>query len=203
MELEIHDDVGTSRADPAFYFDLGSPACYLAAERILQTVPVATEWIPVLAAGLPGHDPEAELDRDALAATLRRRGLQPLRMPEPFPFDSAAAMRAATYAKQIGRTVPFALAAFRQCFAAARGLDVPDHVLIAGSACEMHPTALLKGAELRATRAALDAATALAVARGVREVPAVWVPAAGAEPGRVFHGDGGLDAAAAAMEDQG
>ena len=195
MELEILDGGAGGDAVPAFYFDLGSPESYLVAERILQTVPVATEWIPVLAAALPGHD-AAPADRDALAATLAARGLQPLRMPEPFPFDSAAAMRAATYAKQIGRTVPFALAAFRQCFAAARGLDVPENVLIAGSACEMHPTALLKGADLRGTRAALDAATALAAQRGVRDVPAVWVPGAG-----VFHGDGGLDAAAAAMED--
>ena len=195
MELEIHDGGAGDDAVPAFYFDLGSAESYLVAERILQTVPVATEWIPVLAAELPGHDPAA-VDRDALAATLDARGLQPLRMPDPFPFDSAAAMRAATYAKQIGRTVPFALAAFRQCFAAARGLDVPENVLIAGSACEMHPTALLKGADLRGTRAALDDATALAAARGVRDVPAVWVPGAG-----VFHGDDGLDAAAAAMED--
>jgi len=73
---------------------------------------------------------------------------------------------------------------------------VPENVLIAGSACEMHPTALLKGADLRGTRAALDDATALAAERGVRDVPAVWVPGAG-----VFHGDDGLDAAAAAMED--
>jgi 2-hydroxychromene-2-carboxylate isomerase len=199
VELEIHDGGAADAAVPAFYFDLGSPECYLVAERILQTVPVATEWIPVLAAGLPGHDPAAALDRDALATTLERRGLQPLRMPDPFPFDSAMAMRAATYAKQIGRAVPFALAAFRQCFAAGRGMDVPDHVLIAGSACEMHPTALLKGADLRGTRAALDAATALAAARGVRDVPAVWVPGA---PDLVFHGDEGLDAAAAAMDDR-
>jgi len=196
VELEIHGGGAPGDPLPAFYFDLGSPGSYLVAERILQTVPVATEWIPVLAAGLPGHDAEAPLDREALAATLDARGLQPLRMPDPFPFDSAAAMRAATYARQIGRTVPFALAAFRQCFAAARGLDVPEHVLIAGSACEMHPTALLKGADLRGTRAALDDATALAAERGVRDVPAVWVPGAG-----VFHGDDGLDAAAAAMED--
>ncbi len=199
MELEFHDGGAADAAVPAFYFDLGSAECYLVAERILQTVPVATEWIPVLAAGLPGHDAAAALDRDALAATLEQRGLQPLRMPDRFPFDSATAMRAATYAKQIGRAVPFALAAFRQCFAAGRAMDVPDHVLIAGSACEMHPTALLKGADLRGTRAALDAATALAAQRGVRDVPAVWVPGA---PDRVFHGDEGLDAAAAAMDDR-
>src|SRR4051794_2221027 len=41
---------------PAFYFDLGSPDAYLLAERVLPAMPVATEWIPVLAAGLPGAE---------------------------------------------------------------------------------------------------------------------------------------------------
>ena len=57
-------------------------------------------------------------------------------------------MRAATYAKQIGRTVAFALAAFRQAFAGGRALDA-DNVLIAAAACEMHPAAVLKAIELR------------------------------------------------------
>lgn len=197
-ELDVLDG---SAAEPAaaFYFDLGSPQCYLVAERILQTMPVATEWIPVRAGGLPGHGASAALDREALAATLGERGLQPLRMPERFPFDSDLALLAATYAKQIGRVVPFALAAFRQCFAAGRALDAQDHVLIAGSACEMHPTALRKAADLRSTLAALDAATALAAERGVRDVPAIWIAGRGDEPACVFHGDHGLDGAATLM----
>ncbi len=197
VELEIHDGAAPAAALPAFYFDLGSPESYLVAERILQTVPAATEWIPVLGAGLRGAATDDPLDRGALAETLAARGLQDLRMPDPFPFDSAFAMRAATYAKQIGRAVPFALAAFRQCYAAGRGLDVADNVLIAGSACEMHPTALLKGAELRGTHAALSAATTQAGERGVRDVPAIWVPGA---PSRVFHGDAALDDAALALK---
>ena len=199
MTLEAHQGGVPEEALPAFYFDLGSPESYLVAERILQTVPLATEWIPVLARDLPGHRDADDLDRERLTSTLAERGLQPLRMPDPFPFDSALAMRAATFARQIGRTVPFALAAFRQCFAAGRSLELPDNVLIAGSACEMHPSALLKGAELRATHAVLAAATALAAERGVRDVPAVWVPGTGTGPGRVFHGDDAVEAAAAVM----
>ena len=57
-------------------------------------------------------------------------------------------MLAATYAKRIGRAVAFSLAAFRQAFAGGRDLGDEDTVLIAGAACEMHPTALLKGIEL-------------------------------------------------------
>jgi len=184
---------------PAFYFDLGSPDAYLLAERVLQAMPVATEWIPVRAADLPGAESfdafrcaqEREIILDGFRAAAERRGLQPLRWPEPFPFDSTLAMHAATYAKQIGRTVPFALAAFRQAFAGGRALDA-DTVLIAAAACEMHPAAVLKAVELRSVRDELARATAASTARGVRDVPAIAV---GAE---VFHGDAGLPAAARA-----
>jgi hypothetical protein len=96
-----------------FFFDLASPDAYLLAERVLSAMPVATEWIPVLASGLPGAERydafRCEHERDIVlgdfVAAARRRGLQPLRWPEPFPFDSELAMRAATYARQIGRTV--------------------------------------------------------------------------------------------------
>jgi 2-hydroxychromene-2-carboxylate isomerase len=166
---------------PAFYFDLGSPDAYLLAERVLQAMPVATEWIPVLAAGLPGAESfdafRCAQERDIVLGGFRsaaeRRGLQPLRWPEPFPFDSTLAMHAATYARQIGRTVPFALAAFRQAFAGGRDLSARDNVLIAAAACELHPRALLKGIELRSVRDELERATAQAAERGVTELPAV------------------------------
>jgi 2-hydroxychromene-2-carboxylate isomerase len=192
---------GAAPADAAaFYFDLRSPEAYLAAERVLQVLPVPAEWIPISSADLVGADSlegfRCETDREAylerIARLAERRGLQPLRWPQPFPSDSTFAMRVATYAKQIGRTVPFALAAFRQAFAGGRDLGVPDNVLIAAAACEMHPTAVLKGAALRSIAARLDEATALAAARGVHDVPAVWLP-----DGEVFHGDEALDRVAA------
>ena len=184
---------------PAFYFDLGSPDAYLLAERMLPAMPVATEWIPVLAAGLPGAESfeafrcaeERNIVLGDFVSAAERRGLQPLRWPDPFPFDSSFAMHAATYARQIGRTVPFALAAFRQAFAGGRALDA-DGVLIAAAACEMHPAAVLKAVELRSVREALASETASAAARGVRDVPAIVVGDA------VFHGDAGLAAAARA-----
>jgi 2-hydroxychromene-2-carboxylate isomerase len=70
--------------------------------------------------------------------------------------------------------VPFALAAYRQAFAGGRSLADPDNVVIAAAACEMHPSAVVKAAELRGVRAALEEATARAIALGVRDVPAVW-----------------------------
>jgi 2-hydroxychromene-2-carboxylate isomerase len=166
---------------PAFFFDLASPTAYLAAERALQALP-GVEWVPVLARELPGAESfdayRCAEERDIALAQIERaaseRGLQPLRWPDPFPFDSLFAMRVATYAKQIGRTVAFALAAYRQAFAGGRSLADPDNVVIAAAACEMHPSAVLKAAELRGVRSALEAATAGAIALGVRDVPAAW-----------------------------
>lgn len=184
---------------PAFYFDLGSPDAYLLAEQVLQTMPVATEWIPVRAADLPGAESyeafrcaaERDIILGGFVAAAERRGLQPLRWPDPFPFDSTLAMRAATYARQIGRTVAFSLAAFRQAFAAGRVLD-EDGVLIAAAACEMHPSAVLRAVGTRSVRDALARETARAIERGVRDAPAIVVG------GEVFHGDAGLPAAARA-----
>ncbi len=65
-------------------------------------------------------------------------------------------MRVATYAKSIGRTVPFVQAAFRQAFAGGTLLEDLDFVLIAAAACEMHPAAVLKGAELRSVERAAE-----------------------------------------------
>jgi 2-hydroxychromene-2-carboxylate isomerase len=84
-------------------------------------------------------------------------------------------MRAATYAKGIGRVVPFAQAAFRQAFAGAHDLQRMDFVLIAAAACEMHPQAVLRGTELDSVAERLASATAHAGAAGVTEVPAVRI----------------------------
>ena len=183
---------GDEPAAPVFHFDLGSPEAYLAAERVLQVMPVATPWVPVLARDLGGAA-GGPVDRDALAARAAEAGLQPLRWPDPFPFDSELAMLAATYARSIGRVVAFSLAAFRQAFAGGRALSGDNAVVIAGAACEMHPKALLTGCATRGTRTALARETALATARGVRGVPAVWLP-----DGRVFDGQDCLERAAAA-----
>jgi 2-hydroxychromene-2-carboxylate isomerase len=189
--LSVTDRVpGDEPAPPVFHYDLGSPEAYLAAERVLQVMPVATPWVPVLARDLGAQPP---VDRDELAARAAAAGLQPLRWPDPFPFDSELAMRAATYARSIGRVVAFSLPAYRQAFAGGRALSGEDAVVIAGAACEMHPKALLTGCATRGTRVALARETALATARGVRGVPAVWLP-----DGRVFDGPDCLERAAAA-----
>jgi 2-hydroxychromene-2-carboxylate isomerase len=161
---------------------------------------VVPEWIPVrldgLAAGGVGAFRCAEEEtifRAEIEARARRHELQALRWPEPFPSDTAFALLAATYAKQIGRAVAFSLAAFRQAFAGGRDLSQRDNVLIAAAACEMHPAAVIKSAGLGSIAERLDRATADAAAAGVLDVPAI---VAG---GRVFHGDRELEAAAAVL----
>lgn len=181
----------------AFYFDLASPEAYLSAERILSLMPAPVEWIGVEASRLAApSDPAGQLERTS--QMVKERGLQELRLPDPFPFDSHRPMLAATYARQIGRSVPFALAAWRQSFAAGRTLD-DDGIVISGSACEMHPAAILKSIGTAAVSDELERATEEAREREVRDVPAVWIPGEDGEPDLVFHGDDELEAAAAAL----
>jgi len=187
------------RSQPVFYFDLGSPEAYLAAERVMAELPVVPEWVPILAAGLgsrpPGGDagtPAGER-RAAVEARAQAQHVQPLRWPADWPQDDTrVAMLGATYAKQIGRAVAFSLAAFRQAFAGGRTLD-EDTVVIAAAACEMHPRAVLQALGRRSVGAALDAATATAAAAGVTQVPAIVFG------GRVFEGEDAVEQAAAAL----
>jgi 2-hydroxychromene-2-carboxylate isomerase len=184
--------------DRAFYFDLASPLAYIAAERVLQVLPGPVAWQPVLARELPGAETfevfRCETEAQIFRAEIERRagelGLQPLRWPAPFPFDSELAMLAATYAQGIGRVVPFAQAAFRQAFAAGRPLSDGDTVLLAAAACEMHPQAVLRATELRSVREQLAATTAQAARAGVGDVPAVRIE------GRVLTGERDLEQAA-------
>jgi 2-hydroxychromene-2-carboxylate isomerase len=138
------------------------------------------EWVPVRleSVGPFRCAEEVAAYREDLERAARAQGVQAMRWPEPFPADTDWAMLAATYAKQIGRAVAFSLAAFRQAFAGGRDLGERDSVLIAAAACELHPAAVIKGAELRGTREQLAAANAAARADGVTRVPAV-VTAAG------------------------
>ncbi|HVY77748.1 MAG TPA: DsbA family protein [Solirubrobacterales bacterium] len=187
-----------------FYFDLGSPYAYLTAERISGLFTGAgleqPEWQPILLGGL-----FRRFDRDSwangpgraegIAEVERRgaeRGLPPLAWPEPWPGNTLFAMRAATFAKQTGRTVSFALAAFRQAFAAGRDLSEPDNVLIAAAACELHPNALLKAVETKQVKGALIEATERAGDLGVTGVPSLLVG------GEVFWGDDRVEEAIAA-----
>ena len=183
---------------PFFYFDLGSPYAWLAAERIQQVLPVTAVWQPILLGGIwkqTGGRSWATTDkRDEGMREIEERagnyGLLPVRWPEGWPNNTLRAMRAATFAQQAGRTVAFALAAFRQAFAGGKDLGDVDNILIAAAACELHPKAVLKGMEMQSTKDRLRAATQEAYDRGVRGVPSV------VGGGEVFWGDDQLERAA-------
>jgi 2-hydroxychromene-2-carboxylate isomerase len=168
--------VGSSTADPdqpVFYYDLGSPQCYLVAETIMSALPVIPEWEPVL--GREFDQDQDPVDREQIEREAAALSLQPLRWPATRGPDTEQAMLAATYAKRIGRAVAFSLAAFRQTFAGGRDLGDENTILIAGAACEMHPTALRKGIDLASTRGALEHANRRAQQAGVTTLPAIQI----------------------------
>jgi len=192
-------------ARPVFYFDLGSPYAYLAAERVnglfAEKGLEAPEWQPVLLGGLFkrfGRGSWAETPQRAAGLTeVERRasayGMPPIRWPDPFPGNTLAAMRAATYAKQTGRTVAFALAAFRQAFAAGHDLGDTENVLIAAAACELHPKAVLKAIGTAGVKDTLREETDAAADLGVRGVPSLVVGE------KIFWGDDRLEEAVPAV----
>jgi 2-hydroxychromene-2-carboxylate isomerase len=187
-----------------FYFDLGSPYAYLTAERVSGLFTDAEleqpEWQPILLGGLFqrfgrdswGNGPGREEGMAEVERRAREYGLAPIAWPEPWPGNMLFAMRVATFAKQTGRSVSFALAAFRQQFAAGRDLSEHDNVLIAAAACELHPNAVGKAAGTQTVKDALREATDDAAERGVIGVPSLLV---GDE---VFWGDDRLEDAIAA-----
>ena len=185
---------------PVFYYDLGSPYSYLAAERIHSLFDEPPVWRPILLGGLfkvTGRDswangPEREAGMREVERRAAEYGIPPVKWPQPWPGNTLFAMRAATFATQIGKAVSFAQAAFRQAFAGGRDLTEPDNVLIAAAACELHPNALVKAVETQSVKDALRAATDEAAARGVLGVPTVVV---GDE---AYWGDDRLQEAAAA-----
>lgn len=187
---------------PTFYYDLGSPYAYLAAERIQHVLPVVPVWQPILLGGIwketGGRSWATTEKREEGIAEIERRaaryGLMPVRWPDGWPNNTLTAMRAAIFAQQTGRAVAFSLAAFRQAFAAGKDLSDVDNVLIAAAACELHPTAVLKGIEMQSTKDRLREMTREAYERGVRGVPTVAVG------GELFWGDEHLEDAAAALQ---
>ena len=186
---------------PVFYFDLGSPYSWLAAERVNSVLSVVPVWRPILLGGLfkaLGRQSWASTDarEEGLREVERRAGeygLPDVRWPDPWPGNTLVAMRAATYATSIGKGVSFALAAFRQAFVGGRDLSDPDNVMIAAAACEIHPNAIEKAVQQQTVKDALKQATDEALARGVIGVPSIAVG------DDVFWGDDRLSEAARAL----
>ncbi len=187
-----------------FYFDLGSPFAYLAAERLHTLLPEPVQWQPVLLGGLfrlTGRSSWALGDyqrRQAGMADIERRalayGLPPMRWPDPWPADYLTAMRATTYAFSVGRGRDFTMRAYRDAFQRGSELSVAENVLQSAARAGLDPDAVRAGASDPEIKQALRDATDAAYDRGVFGVPTIAI---GDE---LFWGDDRLEDAAAHLQ---
>ena len=191
-------------AEPAvFYYDLNSPYSWLAAERIHSVLPEPPVWRPISYGHVIRHTgvtpwsmkPGREKDMAEIERRAAERGLLDVRWPAGWPVETSTitALRAATFAAEVGKVVAFSLAAFRQMFNAGRGLQDVDTVLLAAAAAELHPKALLQAIERESIKDRLKEATQEAIESGVTGVPTLRIA------GELFWGDDRREEAAAAV----
>jgi 2-hydroxychromene-2-carboxylate isomerase len=190
-----------------FYFDLGSPYAYLAAERISEVLPEPVAWQPVSLGGLfkaNGRsswglsDPAGR--RQGMTEVERRAllyGLPPVLWPDPWPSNYLFAMRVCTFAFQQGRGREFTVQAFRHAFQQGHDLGVPERVLDVAAEAGLDPLALEAATGDPEVKLALRTATETAHELGVFGVPTFAV---GDE---LFWGEDRLRDAAAALAEPG
>ena len=187
-------------AGASFYFDLGSPFAYLAAERLGEVLAGPVVWQPVSLGALfklTGRSSwslgDCERRRSGIAEVERRAleyGLSPLRWPDPWPSDYLMAMRAATFADRAGRGHEFALSAFRRAFQEGADLAILANVLQAAADAGLDPEETEAATQDPSIKLALREATDTAHELGVFGVPTVAVD------GELFWGEDRLDEAA-------
>jgi 2-hydroxychromene-2-carboxylate isomerase len=184
-----------------FYFDIGSPYAYLAAERVQGVLPEAATWQPVLLGGLfklTGRSSWALGDyrrRQAGMAEIERRarsyGLPAILWPDPWPTDYLGAMRVVTWAFAVGHGHELATQLFRDGFQRGRELSIQAHVLAAAERAGLDRRGARDAMRDPAIKVSLREATEAAHALGVFGVPTVDVA------GELFWGDDRLEDAAA------
>jgi 2-hydroxychromene-2-carboxylate isomerase len=184
-----------------FYYDLGSPYAWLAAERLDRVLgPRAVAWTPVLLGAIfraTGRSSWAQTDARSggiaeIERRARERGLPALRWPEPWPNDGLRAMRAAVHAHGVERGPAFALAAFRVHFTQGVPLSEERGIALAAEHAGLDPAAMLAATGHQDVKDRLRALTDTALAAGVTGVPTLRVGR------RLFWGDDRLEEAAAA-----
>lgn len=188
-----------------FYFDLGSPFAYLAAERLDGVLPEPVTWQPVSLGALfklTGRSSWAlggPSSREAGMAEVERRAksydLAPMRWPDPWPTNYLYAMRVATYAFQVGQGRQFTMAAFRHAFAGGHDLAIPEHVQEAAEQAGLDVRAADEATRDPEVKLALRTATDAAHELGVFGVPTIAI----AIDEEIFWGDDRLQDAAVAL----
>jgi 2-hydroxychromene-2-carboxylate isomerase len=194
-------------ARATFYFDVGSPYAYLAAERLAQVLPGPVRWQPISLGAIfkaTGRSSWALGDyqrRQAGMAEIERRarlyGLPPIHWPDPWPTNYLMAMRAATHAFAAGRGREFTVQALRDAFQRGRDLSIPAHVLDAAQQAGLDRARVEAATQDPAVKQALREATDAAHELGVIGVPTIAI---GRE---LFWGDDRLGDAAARLRDGG
>jgi 2-hydroxychromene-2-carboxylate isomerase len=184
---------------PTLYYDLGSPYAFLAVERVARVLGRPPSLQPVLLGAIFRMRDRGSWGwtdaREGNIAEVERRaaayGLPPLRWPAGWPNNMLRAMRAATWATDVGAGERFSRVAFRRAFLGGGDLSDLDVLADVARAARLDPVEMLDAIERRAIKARLRDATDAAWARGVTGVPTL---VAGDE---VFYGDDQLESAAA------
>jgi|HubBroStandDraft_2_1064218.scaffolds.fasta_scaffold00665_9 2-hydroxychromene-2-carboxylate isomerase len=187
-----------------FYFDLGSPYAYLAAERLPLLLAEPVAWQPVSLGALfklTGRSSWAlagPVRRQAGMAEIERRArgyrLPPIHWPDPWPTNYLMAMRAATFAFAVGRGRELTLKAFRDAFQLGRDLSRPAYVLDAADGVGLDRRELEAATQDPQIKQALRVATDRAHELGVIGVPTITID------GESFWGDDRLEDAAARLK---
>lgn len=157
----------------AFFYDVGCPFSYLAAERIERELG-HLDWVPVPAVAL---DENAHWARFEATRDLAERQARALRLPLVWPEEPSVAlsrvMRVATYATELGAGPRFALAAVRLAFCGGFDVDDPEILGIAAAAAAIPMAGCLAAAADPARQAALAATAQGLRARGMRRPPVI------------------------------
>lgn len=171
------------RPDLSFWFDVHSPWCLLAAERIgdlARKHGARLAWrplhLPTLIARIDGRRPLEENAaflawyRQDLNDHARLLGLE-VRYHPGYPLRNSRALRACLHAADAGRPEPFVRRLMRAYW--CEGVDITDIGLLArlGEECGLDREDVAAAAQSADLKARIEANTAEAIGRGVFGVP--------------------------------
>lgn len=173
------DRLRPSDGPATYFFSLGCPISYLAAERVERHLG-EIEWVPVLGPGLglaaePSQNQPATSTDDLFEAAGRAAvALRvPLVVPDNFPADGRRAARAALYAAAEGAGARFALSISRMVFCGGFDLDDPEVLAAAADAAGLDKRAAARAASDPVHDEALEATARDLLASGITVMPAL------------------------------
>ena len=161
------------RTRAEFFFDLGCPFTYLAAERVDRAFDEVV-WTPAFDGAL-GADPAATAALQRVAEERAEELRMPLVWPERFPLGADAAMRVAACAAAAGRGDSFVLAASRLAFCGGFDLDDPEILAEAAAAAGLALQDCLEAARNVGHDGAIELAGRRLLAAGADRLPALRV----------------------------